>query len=356
MANLPEQPEWVEGIYQLETSDPVLGGAEGIDNLQGKQLANRTSWLRARVLQLASYSRVTTLTQSGEIESDSLGLLLLDATDGARTFILPRASAALGVVEIVLRRIDISSYPLTIAAAGTDKLMLDTTSSTTGQSTTELLFGGDFLVLRSDSEGRWWCVGQAQLPGSINRGVVAFTAVGVTNYAVPAVLRSGRRRARLEVVGGGGGGGRHDTLGGGGGAGGGRARGIVSLSGVTTVSVTVGAGGAGKTSDANGAGTGGGTSSFGTHMSAAGGGAGDGAAYPFGGSGVNGTGGSLNDGLGDGSSGSGGASGKGGGPGGRGTTNTGATGRASPCPGGGGGGSIGGAGGAGSAGYVLLEW
>ncbi|WP_181639928.1 hypothetical protein [Pseudomonas sivasensis] len=46
MANLPESNEWTLGIYQLETSDPVLGGPEGIDNLQGKQLANRTKWLK----------------------------------------------------------------------------------------------------------------------------------------------------------------------------------------------------------------------------------------------------------------------------------------------------------------------
>lgn len=45
MADLPEKEEWTPGIYQLETSDPVLGGPDGIDNLQGKQLANRTRYL-----------------------------------------------------------------------------------------------------------------------------------------------------------------------------------------------------------------------------------------------------------------------------------------------------------------------
>ncbi|WP_177431552.1 gp53-like domain-containing protein [Pseudomonas huaxiensis] len=46
MADLPEQDEWAPGVYQLETSDPVLGGPDGIDNLQAKQLASRTRWLR----------------------------------------------------------------------------------------------------------------------------------------------------------------------------------------------------------------------------------------------------------------------------------------------------------------------
>lgn len=49
MANLPETPDYPAGIYQLETSDPVLGGAGGIANRQAEQLANRTSWLKAKV-------------------------------------------------------------------------------------------------------------------------------------------------------------------------------------------------------------------------------------------------------------------------------------------------------------------
>lgn len=49
MADLVELEQWEAGVYQLETEDPVLGGAEGIDNLQAKQLANRTKYLKAMV-------------------------------------------------------------------------------------------------------------------------------------------------------------------------------------------------------------------------------------------------------------------------------------------------------------------
>jgi len=34
MANLQETDVWVDGIYQLETTDPVMGGPDGIDNVQ----------------------------------------------------------------------------------------------------------------------------------------------------------------------------------------------------------------------------------------------------------------------------------------------------------------------------------
>jgi len=45
MANVTETSTWESGIYQLETTDPVEGGALGISNLQPKQLGNRTKWL-----------------------------------------------------------------------------------------------------------------------------------------------------------------------------------------------------------------------------------------------------------------------------------------------------------------------
>lgn len=49
MAHLTESATWEDGVYQLETSDPVQGGPDGIDNLQAKQLANRTSFLKQEI-------------------------------------------------------------------------------------------------------------------------------------------------------------------------------------------------------------------------------------------------------------------------------------------------------------------
>ncbi|NUN13505.1 MAG: hypothetical protein HUU55_07705 [Myxococcales bacterium] len=48
MVNLPESTEWPNGIYQLETTDPVLGGPGGSANLQATQLASRTAILRTQ--------------------------------------------------------------------------------------------------------------------------------------------------------------------------------------------------------------------------------------------------------------------------------------------------------------------
>ncbi|UOO82757.1 tail fiber protein [Uruburuella testudinis] len=49
MANLRETATWEAGIYQWETSDPVMGGENGIDNKPTRQLASRTLWLKTEL-------------------------------------------------------------------------------------------------------------------------------------------------------------------------------------------------------------------------------------------------------------------------------------------------------------------
>ena len=50
MAFLPESAHWEDGIYQYEITDKLQSGPDGIDNLQGKQLANRTVFLKEEIL------------------------------------------------------------------------------------------------------------------------------------------------------------------------------------------------------------------------------------------------------------------------------------------------------------------
>ncbi|MFJ5415238.1 phage tail protein [Pectobacterium carotovorum] len=46
VANLSEQENWVDGIYQLEVADRVIAGPGGISNRQAEQLASRTAYLK----------------------------------------------------------------------------------------------------------------------------------------------------------------------------------------------------------------------------------------------------------------------------------------------------------------------
>lgn len=83
MANLNETPQWEAGIYQLETSDPVLGGQDGISNRQAKQLANRTAFLKA----LTDDAAATKFDKTGGMITGPVRLrgqvpdLLLDESD-----------------------------------------------------------------------------------------------------------------------------------------------------------------------------------------------------------------------------------------------------------------------------------
>lgn len=52
MANLPENSNFDEGVRQLELTDPVIGGPNGVSNEPLKNLANRTRWLKDQLEQL----------------------------------------------------------------------------------------------------------------------------------------------------------------------------------------------------------------------------------------------------------------------------------------------------------------
>lgn len=164
----------------------------------------------------------------------------------------------------------------------------------------------------TDVSGSWYDINESNM--------VVFSTPGVYTWTVPATLKSGFKSPKVSVTGGGGSSGSGDTnnRGAGGGAGG-TAIGTVNLTGVNTVTITVGTGGARKTSaDANG--ESGSQSSFGTYLVGQGGNLGQrsgASSSAAGGLGGSASGGSLNLKGGDGSDGpnatAGGGSGDGGG-------------------------------------------
>lgn len=83
MADLPESNEWVAGIYQLETSDPVLGGPEGIDNKQAKQLASRTKWLKDQIQKIVE--GVISIGKAKQLET-ARALKFTGAAEGSGTY------------------------------------------------------------------------------------------------------------------------------------------------------------------------------------------------------------------------------------------------------------------------------
>nr|DAK17279.1 MAG TPA: tail collar fiber protein [Caudoviricetes sp.] len=89
MANLSEMSRWEAGIYQWETSDPVQGGPNGIDNRPTRELANRTRWLydeldrvRARMDDPNFYKSITVSDSKALFDANNYLHIGADAAGG----------------------------------------------------------------------------------------------------------------------------------------------------------------------------------------------------------------------------------------------------------------------------------
>lgn len=98
MANVTETPTWEGGIYQIETTDPVLGGPNGIANVQAKQLANRTRYLKVRadIVDAAKggFPSIVDRLNAIETATTALGPDTQDAVMAALKFALDQAGVA----------------------------------------------------------------------------------------------------------------------------------------------------------------------------------------------------------------------------------------------------------------------
>lgn len=89
MADLSESATWESGIRELGINDPVIGGppvpatGAGMSNIPHLELANRTRWLRDRVLEgVAAWDATVTYTAGDAVQhSERLWLALATSTN-----------------------------------------------------------------------------------------------------------------------------------------------------------------------------------------------------------------------------------------------------------------------------------
>jgi hypothetical protein len=111
MADLNETGGWVNGIYQLETTDIVQGGPDGISNQQAKQLAQRTAYLKQK------YAITAVVGASHTLVPANAGSVLRFSGAGAKTLIVDTVSSHLPeCIYHVSNRA--ASGDLTLTAAG----------------------------------------------------------------------------------------------------------------------------------------------------------------------------------------------------------------------------------------------
>lgn len=88
MANLAEVSQWENVIRQIENGEAATGGADGLANVQAKQLANRTKYLKDQISTINTYiynmpTNGTFLNHNGIFRGKNLGVLdSLSAVEG----------------------------------------------------------------------------------------------------------------------------------------------------------------------------------------------------------------------------------------------------------------------------------
>jgi hypothetical protein len=120
---------WEAGVYQLEVTDPVQGGApntatmQGVDNIPHLQLARRTQWLKAQLEAAqngAGYRTALTITAGQTLTAADMGECVIFSGSAAATVTLPALSTVPtgSAIEIV----NTGTADLKVQRAGTDQI------------------------------------------------------------------------------------------------------------------------------------------------------------------------------------------------------------------------------------------
>jgi phage-related tail fiber protein len=98
----------------------------------------------------------TSLNANTQLTAAHEGVVVIDAASGDRTLTLPAAAAALGIIDLLIRRKDNSGNRAKVVASGTDKIKFHTHLNPDGYGFLYLMGAGDWWHLRSDGAGGWW--------------------------------------------------------------------------------------------------------------------------------------------------------------------------------------------------------
>ena len=271
-APTPVHADWLNAVQ-----------AEGLNMLAAAGVtASKTVFTqKAQAMRRLAAANAAAVSASGSLTADNAGLVLANASGGSISLALPAANAAGGApIVFRVRRVDTSTNTVSLTLTGGN------TWSPGAASGTLVLQQSEIVDLFGDGTGTWFVV---PLLTGLRFAVLTASGTFVTPLGGPVLdleLWGGGAGSFASVSGGGGGGG----------GGGGYAR--LRASGVTPlVSLTVTIGGGGGAGTTGGYPGNGGTTSFGSYVSATGGiinVLNTLSTPPFGGSGGNGSGGDLN--------------------------------------------------------------
>lgn len=157
MPNLTEANSFDANVYEIATTDAVVGGPGGISNLQAQALANRTNWLKLRYergLKFSStvISNIASPTVTNLADTD-IGKSFYHALLDTLTYNLPDLSTANinnGEMFLFASQPAASTYKMTISATGGNVFY--------GGASSYILERGDVLVICKVNANTWGVV------------------------------------------------------------------------------------------------------------------------------------------------------------------------------------------------------
>lgn len=164
MGNVTGTPTWEENVYQFETTDVVLGGPEGIDNVPLKQLANRTAFLKNT--QQRGKESITLVTTSKTLTADECAnkLVYVNADGNNLTLTLPTLAVGDAGFVVAIFCYNVTGNQVILNKSGNNFLLVPDVRTAlffgNGDSA-ELLWDGSAWVV-FDFKGNFINVGKAE--------------------------------------------------------------------------------------------------------------------------------------------------------------------------------------------------
>lgn len=127
----------------------------------------------------------TSLSANTQLTAAHEGVIVLDATAGARTLTLPVNDAAFGIRDLLIRRADNTGNRAKVQASGADKIKFHTHLNAAGYAFLVLMGAGDWWHLRSDGAGGWWPIARRDDSPLGRLSFETSTAIQPGGYGLP---------------------------------------------------------------------------------------------------------------------------------------------------------------------------
>lgn len=175
MANITEVSQWENVIRQLENGEAATGGADGLANIQAKQLANRTKWLKGNLAPIVNAAFSGTLKHGN---NDLAGSAIVAKSLGNIGYIKYASGLIIQFVHlhnITFNSEGIYTYTFPISFSTTPALTVTYTDSVSQMTT----YNVDALEIFMEKVNLVARSGSNKIGGFSTAGSVSIIAIGI---------------------------------------------------------------------------------------------------------------------------------------------------------------------------------